>query len=111
MKSSEWIDKFGKSRIQALAQRLGGQRVYIPAEGPLHTDLQLALGNQAEELRFYAGTRIEIPRFSSVRGEIMRREAVCNARSLLSTGLSVRAVSQATGLSRPTVAKLRAAAG
>ena len=67
MTISEWIDKYGEDLVEDLARRLGGQRVYIPAEGPLHPEIHAALGDAAELLRCYSGLRIEIPNQRSVR--------------------------------------------
>ena len=62
MTIGEWIDEYGEDLVEDLARRLGGQRIYIPAEGPLHPEIHAALGDRACDLReSYYGTEDRDP--------------------------------------------------
>ena len=104
----QWLDDFGYAAVIRLAKKLEGQRIYIPGEGPLPPALASVLGASAELLQEYRGERIEIPRLKSVVGELMRSRAREEAKKMLQKGLSERFISRVTGLSRPSIAKLRA---
>jgi len=108
MTIQEWLDDFGEQNVIQLAKELGGRRVYIPAKGPLPAKLAGALGQRAERLREYRGERLDIPRLTAVVTELAMSRARQEARAMLRQGLSARFISRATGLSRPSIAKLRA---
>ncbi len=94
--------------LELLARRLGGQRIYLPRKGG-HPLVAPLLGERSAWVHAaFAGGRVDIPTYAAVaaaRAAAARRE---HARRLLAAGQSNRQIAAATGLSRRTVARLRA---
>ena len=107
MTIANWVNDFGEQNVIRMAKQLGGRRIYIPVQGPLPAKLASALGERAEVLRAYRGERLEIPRLTTVVTDLALRRARKEAKEMLRQGLSTRFISRTTGLSRPSIEKLR----
>ena len=104
----ELLDLLGWDGLQELARRLGGRRVYIPQQGEI-VKIRAALGTKrsAKFHRIWAGDRVEVPTYQTVRRVRHQRAAREYALELLKAGGSIRQVVNQTGLSRSTVRRLR----
>lgn len=105
----EMYNLLGWRRLEELAARLGGKRIYMSSNGQPPDRLIKILGDHtAEEIRCrWAGMRIEIPRFESVANARINMQRRDRAAALLAEGLSVRAIASKTGLSERTIRRLR----
>ena len=110
MSTSEWIGRFGEDLVVQLSSRLGGQRVYIPAQSPLHPCLIAVLGDRAEELRrSHAGLRVLVPHPDSMQRRLKSRKLREEVNLLISTGMPSRTVARVLGCSDRYVRKIRSA--
>ena len=103
MRIAALVDLLGEEAARTLAREMSGRRLYISRRTD-HIEVVAFVGEEAARaLRSNcAGLRIDIPSATAVEKHLARRRAV----ELLERGHAVRSVTEITGLSRRTVARL-----